>query len=237
MENKFRRYLLYALGEMLLVVIGILIALQIDNWNENRKDRALELTLLEEVHTALENDLQMVENWLSTLEKTNQSFIRVVELKAEKQDTFDELYEHLSRVQSYGIMLSFTKSPYEGLMSIGLDKIKNPELRQQLSSFYGHSIPVTEDFINDVVRTGLHLRSELFADIFDVNAVKGEAGIRNSFKISSHDQYYQNPKFDEMLLSAGWSLPVAIRVMKDLKQNGDRLSLLINNELGLQPTD
>lgn len=36
-ENRFTRYLIYALGEIILVVIGILIALQINNWNENRK--------------------------------------------------------------------------------------------------------------------------------------------------------------------------------------------------------
>ena len=37
-ENKYRRYLLYAIGEILLVVVGILIALQINNWNEAKKD-------------------------------------------------------------------------------------------------------------------------------------------------------------------------------------------------------
>lgn len=36
-ENKFSKYLIYAIGEIVLVVIGILIALQINNWNENRK--------------------------------------------------------------------------------------------------------------------------------------------------------------------------------------------------------
>ncbi len=36
-ENKFSRYLFYALGEIMLVVIGILVALQVDNWNEDRK--------------------------------------------------------------------------------------------------------------------------------------------------------------------------------------------------------
>lgn len=36
-ENKFSKYLLYAIGEILLVVFGILIALQVDNWNEERK--------------------------------------------------------------------------------------------------------------------------------------------------------------------------------------------------------
>ncbi len=36
-ENKFSKYLIYAIGEIILVVIGILIALQINNWNENNK--------------------------------------------------------------------------------------------------------------------------------------------------------------------------------------------------------
>jgi hypothetical protein len=41
-ENKFSKYLLYAIGEIALVVIGILLALQINNWNENQKDRKAE---------------------------------------------------------------------------------------------------------------------------------------------------------------------------------------------------
>ena len=41
-----RKYLVYAVGEIALVVIGILIALQINNWNEWRKERTLELNYL-----------------------------------------------------------------------------------------------------------------------------------------------------------------------------------------------
>ena len=36
-DNNFSKYLLYAIGEILLVIIGILMALQINNWNEQRK--------------------------------------------------------------------------------------------------------------------------------------------------------------------------------------------------------
>jgi hypothetical protein len=36
-QNKFSKYLLYAIGEIILVVIGILIALNINNWNESNK--------------------------------------------------------------------------------------------------------------------------------------------------------------------------------------------------------
>ena len=38
-ENKIGRYLIYAIGEIILVMIGILLALQVNNWNESKKDR------------------------------------------------------------------------------------------------------------------------------------------------------------------------------------------------------
>ena len=55
-ENKFSKYLIYAIGEIILVVIGILIALGINNWNENRKDskqeRIVLMSLLDNLHLA-----------------------------------------------------------------------------------------------------------------------------------------------------------------------------------------
>ncbi|MGB5481605.1 MAG: DUF6090 family protein, partial [Eudoraea sp.] len=49
MENKTGKYFKYAIGEIVLVVIGILIALQINNWNESSKQRIEEVRLLEKV--------------------------------------------------------------------------------------------------------------------------------------------------------------------------------------------
>lgn len=50
-DNKFSKYLLYALGEIFLVVIGILIALSINNWNQNRINSLSESLLLKEINT------------------------------------------------------------------------------------------------------------------------------------------------------------------------------------------
>ena len=48
-NNQMGKYFKYAIGEILLVVIGILIALSINNWNENRKQQHVELQLLEQL--------------------------------------------------------------------------------------------------------------------------------------------------------------------------------------------
>lgn len=48
-QNRVKSYLLYAIGEIVLVVIGILIALQVNNWNENRKTKIEEKKLLNQL--------------------------------------------------------------------------------------------------------------------------------------------------------------------------------------------
>ena len=60
-KNKFSNYLIYAIGEIVLVVIGILIALQINNWNEYKKKEQYELSLLKEMKKNLKADIRDIE--------------------------------------------------------------------------------------------------------------------------------------------------------------------------------
>ena len=57
MENKTGKYFKYAIGEIVLVVIGILIALSINNWNENRKDNSTGKQYLRSIKEDLKKDL------------------------------------------------------------------------------------------------------------------------------------------------------------------------------------
>jgi len=57
-ENKFSKYLLYAIGEIVLVVIGILIALQINTWNEERNLAKERITILQNLREDLTNDIE-----------------------------------------------------------------------------------------------------------------------------------------------------------------------------------
>ena len=49
-KNKTGKYFKYAIGEIVLVMIGILLALQVSNWNQERKDRISERKLLDNIH-------------------------------------------------------------------------------------------------------------------------------------------------------------------------------------------
>ncbi|MGW9686967.1 DUF6090 family protein [Flagellimonas sp. 2504JD1-5] len=64
-ENKLSKYLIYAIGEIILVVIGILIALQINNWNESKKLRNVEKAYLNEVRNNLIQDTLLLNKVIS----------------------------------------------------------------------------------------------------------------------------------------------------------------------------
>lgn len=68
-ENRFGRYFFYALGEIVLVVIGILIALQINNWNAEQKLKKQEISIL---NILLENLYSAKEQSINEILKENQ---------------------------------------------------------------------------------------------------------------------------------------------------------------------
>ncbi len=58
-ENKFSKYLLYAFGEIVLIIIGIFFALQLQNWNETRKQEAQFKNTLEQLYTTIKYDTEI----------------------------------------------------------------------------------------------------------------------------------------------------------------------------------
>lgn len=121
-ENKFSKYLLYAIGEIVLVVIGILIALQINNWNQHQSDKAKFMTLLYELATNLTKEVDESEFVLETYyEKDSLIGLSLAE-KLEEKDI-----QAICRECPRLLLLNYTKIPintiaYEHIKSI-IDRI------------------------------------------------------------------------------------------------------------------
>ena len=85
------RYLKYAIGEIILVVIGILIALQINNWNEAKKDRSTEVKLLKELREDLiktkEDLLTDIDKTTRILNVTDSIYLNIIESRAMNEDS------------------------------------------------------------------------------------------------------------------------------------------------------
>lgn len=143
-NNKFGKYLLYALGEIVLVVFGILIALQINNWNEAKKNHAFEIRMLSEVKKALDNDIAYFKRMVKRYEKLDSSSSMLIRLVHQKASFEDSLYRNQSFRWYYlrtGNNYIYNRGPYEAIKSSGLDRISNDSLRNRLVNFYDFEFP------------------------------------------------------------------------------------------------
>ncbi|WP_412560788.1 DUF6090 family protein [Winogradskyella sp. MIT101101] len=232
MENKTSKYFKYALGEIILVVIGILIALQINNWNEARKNKNYERSMLAQMKEELQSNSNMLNNWLPSLKGIVRTVNTVAAMKEDPNHPTDSLQYHLERIKGFGIAVSFNTSAYNAINSGGLDKISNPEIRQQISNIYGNTIPSVSKWINEIVRTSLFERNKLFYEIYDPVVVPGKSGIIETKLIETDAQTLRNnPKVDEMLEVLNWPIPISIIVIEELDQKIQNLIEAIDQEL------
>ncbi|PHQ28449.1 DUF6090 family protein [Leeuwenhoekiella nanhaiensis] len=134
-EGKTAKYIKYATGEIVLVVIGILIALQINNWNEGRKLNQEELRLLSEVKSNLETTLINFsrDTLLNTASITKMRKIEhYVNNDLPYSSELDEAFATFGQWQSpYPITTA-----YSTLKTKGLDNITNKQLRNRIANMY-----------------------------------------------------------------------------------------------------
>lgn len=145
-QSNTGKYLKYAAGEIVLVVIGILIALQVNNWNEDRKDRALEKEILIQLESEYQNNLKdlLAKN---VLRKENIMSSALWLLSAIDKNTLDANLDSLNYHLGKTIIVpSF--DPVNGisqeLISTGkLQLIQNDSLKVQLTQWPS----IVEDFL------------------------------------------------------------------------------------------
>ena len=146
-ENKLTKYLLYAIGEILLVVIGILIALQVNNWNEQRKLRGQEIILLADLKSDLQETLKELQFGKSLNESTVTNYRILLQAIAN-----DEAYSaKIDTASTYIIVFhvpKFRRTTYETLKSQG-EILSNDTLKRAISNVYDRTfLYMTEDQLN-----------------------------------------------------------------------------------------
>ena len=134
-EGRLSRYLIYAIGEILLVVIGILIALQINNWNEKEISKAYELRLLQGLYTSIENELEDWNFILNNNNKADSSYHIVKKCLKDQCPNDVQLHRHFSRAMN-GWYHELNSTAYETAKVYGLNFIQNVETVNHLSDMY-----------------------------------------------------------------------------------------------------
>ena len=136
MENKTGNYLKYAIGEIVLVMIGILLALQVNNWNEKRKDRILESTYYCRILDDFELDLQLiVQTHLELDKKIDSAKPLLLDMYHSKKDN-NTLINDWVKVQRLQVFVP-RKLTFEDLTTSGnLKLLTDMELKNSLALYY-----------------------------------------------------------------------------------------------------
>jgi hypothetical protein len=137
-QNKTAKYFKYAIGEIILVVIGILIALQINNWNENRKLRSVEHAML----LNIKNNLVESKSTLNRIIKRHE-----LQIKHYKHTIYyiDQDLPYNTELDSAFVDISTWGSPfltyidYETLKTKGLDIIQNDSIKKGITYIYEYA--------------------------------------------------------------------------------------------------
>jgi hypothetical protein len=156
-EGKTTKYVKYAIGEVLLVMIGILLALQVNNWNEARKESILELEYLKEIKTDLENDLPHVERRVRAILRKISLFHKIDSTYRlhELMETHDVSLDNIRLIQIFnrGALTRLTTGSYTALTtntSAGL--LKNTELLKSIQYLYEMRYPANQSIYEDLKR-------------------------------------------------------------------------------------
>ena len=150
-DHRVARYFWYAIGEILLVVIGILIALQINNWNEARIEQRQNRESLLKLSADIRRDMEMID-------PVEQQIRRVIYLTDELADyARGRPLDEVENAQLYYLMRGLGYRPY-GWNRAGLEQLKNSGALRQvpnerltdlISSYDALTHHLDQDFDND----------------------------------------------------------------------------------------
>jgi hypothetical protein len=134
-EGKTGKYLKYAIGEILLVVVGILIALSINTWNEDRKDRNLENEYLMGLKEEFEYNYEELETFIQLNESIIKATKELLENTGPDSNVSNKFVRDLlGDMMAYSVGYEPNPGTLEDLISSGnLNKITNGKLRNALS--------------------------------------------------------------------------------------------------------
>ena len=147
-QNKMGKYFKYAIGEILLVVIGILIALQVNNWNNKRLEKQKEQTILMNLRSDFNENIAEYNRIYKSSTESYKSSIKLLEIiKGDSKINPSEIEVLLNSIINGFYSLDLNAASIDEIKSSGsLNIIKDGELRKQISK-WSFMVDDTEDDI------------------------------------------------------------------------------------------
>lgn len=192
-ENKFWSYSRYAIGEIVLVMIGILLALQVNNWNEKRKATLQEIQILKNIKENILIDTLDV-TW--NIDKHTQFLNEETKLLNFLQSDLTQPNDSIDYSSAMGVpmLIVLHKSTFNNLQNNQIGIITNNELHKNISRFYDFFIHAIEMVENEKsVYETYNSKKVFFQKYFRLS--KGSYEINNE---ESNNEDYYNPNLEKI---------------------------------------
>jgi hypothetical protein len=188
--NKVSNYILYSIGEILLIFIGVLIAISATQWKSNQKESAYEKEALNEIYKGLQTDYAKLEVVLNNSEKGIKD-ITILDslLKGEIPEYKSSLDTLFGAVYGFRFF-SMEKANYEDLKLNSLNLIKNSALRRQLIIVFESEYTTNEKIYEIEIWVNDILRPYYLENFQNISFHKSATPL--NFKKLWEDSYYKN---------------------------------------------
>jgi hypothetical protein len=235
-ENRVSKYLLYALGEIILVVIGILIALQINNWNEDRKSVIQEALYLERLLVEVDENITTFNTEITFIKKGVKT-IKAFSQALKKSDSNDTLLiqsaNSFFQTGSIYPNFSYYHSTFDDLSSTGnLKVIRNTSLRDSLVKLYAK---------NEDIKGRIRLSAEWALPVdgaftYEHSVMRFEPNSSFLFSETSYVELANELRenkldFINIIATHYWIKMDAIALLNNLSKDTEALKALLKKEL------
>ncbi|MDX1702548.1 MAG: hypothetical protein R3250_18100 [Melioribacteraceae bacterium] len=178
-SGQTQKYILYALGEIALVVIGILIALQINNWNEERKERIKENKILNDLIENLEFNTDNLNKIIADFTADNGSSDLIISVIENKRKYHDSLDYHFARALNVSPLYPISYVAYETMKNSGFDIVHNDQLKKEIVNLF------------ELTYTTMQLRQNNTSDLWEFH--------RQHFMIAPNGWSFKPFDFEELI--------------------------------------
>ncbi|QGY44758.1 hypothetical protein GM418_14100 [Maribellus comscasis] len=228
-ENRVAKYTRYAIGEILLVVIGILIALQINNWNENRKELKAQNKLLINLYENLSADsIFLVEN--------RQSMLTIIETQRQIQAVREEQLKStdINSPQSIRASIRYSSITKENHPDIAT-KVFNETLKEEIRTYYRliasleNSYSQYDNVVKQIIRPYLAKNLVFNPDFLFEN--QNQLNNQNILNLEQFHLIIERDDFGQILFESNLKANETVAFFDELLTANSKLRQSIQNEI------
>lgn len=235
-ENKFSKYLIYAIGEIILVVVGILIALQINNSNDQRIEKTREIKYLTNIKIDLNKDIESLDYNIAFREKKSRGTQKIIkqingmpieDLTEATYNVVNTLYQEKFQPSNvtYNDLVSSGNMNLISNDSIKIDLFELSLLYQRNSFGIEHETKEYEEFISKPIYKLVDI--EHMKPVFLGIKTAEEAHISEK----DFEELFKSKEYKNGCIVSNWTTEEMLVTYKNIKAKSERIIELIDMEL------